>query len=206
MLNKNRTIGGVIFEIAYSEDLGHARNKAKKLLIESGKPRPSVVVIFYFQQKGSKEEYQDVDLNFEVLRRHPTNQVELKCYEIGVAWPANKATSSTNTPHIEFGLEELFGNAKRIEEGIQMQRDLDNADDNSLRDILARLPPKLLELLRDKVKQGKTTTLPISYITSVVKRGLEIQNEKDRTDRMTKTKLRQKNEDDDDDEQHFPEA
>lgn len=87
-----------------------------------------------------------------------------------------------------------------------MQNDLDNAGDNSLHNILTRLPAKLLELLRDKVKQGETTTLPISYITGVVKRGLEIQCENDRTDRRTKSKMQQGDEEEADDEKHFSKA
>lgn len=84
MLNKDRSIGGVIIEVTYS-NLKYAQEKAKRYLIEADKPRPSVVVVFNFEQNGSRADYHDVDLEFEVYRRNPADCEGIKVYEKGVS-------------------------------------------------------------------------------------------------------------------------
>ena len=74
---------GIIIEVAYSESLKHAKAKAKEYLF-ADKPRPSVVVIFNYTQKQSADEYRNIDLKFEVLRRHETIPGDLEVFEQGV--------------------------------------------------------------------------------------------------------------------------
>ena len=76
---------GIIIEVAYSESLKHAKAKAKEYLF-ADKPRPSVVVIFNYTQKQSADEYRNVELKFEVLRRHKTILGDLEVFERGVSY------------------------------------------------------------------------------------------------------------------------
>jgi len=82
-LATNPAKGGIIFEAAYSEHINHAREKAKQYLWDSDPPQPSVVVVFI--KKGTGEAYSDVELNFEVHRRDPGGNREIKVYEKGVS-------------------------------------------------------------------------------------------------------------------------
>jgi len=87
-LYDKRSKGGIIFEVSYSEAFEHAehaKKKAKKYLFPSDLPRPSVVVIFNFEERVPRKAKRDVDLNLEVLRRQPSKQGEVKVYEMGVS-------------------------------------------------------------------------------------------------------------------------
>ena len=75
---------GIIIEVAYSESFKYAKVKAKEYLF-ADKPRPSVVVIFNYTQKQSADEYRNVELKFEVLRRHKTIPGDLEVFEQGVS-------------------------------------------------------------------------------------------------------------------------
>ena len=83
-LNDNSQIAGIIIEVAYSESFKYAKAKAKEYLF-ADKPRPSVVVIFNYTQKQSADEYRNVELKFEVLRRHKTILGNLEVFEQGVS-------------------------------------------------------------------------------------------------------------------------
>ena len=82
-LNDNPQIAGIIIEVAYSESFKYAKAKAKEYLF-SDIPRPSVVVIFNYTQKQSVDEYRNIDIKFEVLRRHETIPGDLEVFEQGV--------------------------------------------------------------------------------------------------------------------------
>lgn len=62
ILNEETAVGGIVIEVAYSQKSEDARNKAKRYLIEADSPRPSVLVIFNLEEKGSREEYRNVEL------------------------------------------------------------------------------------------------------------------------------------------------
>ena len=83
-LNDDPQKPGIIIEVAYSESFKHAKAKAKEYLF-ADKPRPSVIVIFNYTQKQSADEYRNVELKFEVLRRHKTIPGDLKVFEQGVS-------------------------------------------------------------------------------------------------------------------------
>ena len=83
-LNSDSQKPGIIIEVAYSESFKHAKAKAKEYLF-ADKPRPSVVVIFNYTQKQSADEYRNVELKFEVLRRHKTIPGDLEVFEKGVS-------------------------------------------------------------------------------------------------------------------------
>ena len=83
-LNDNPQKAAIIIEVAYSESFKHAKAKAKEYLF-ADKPRPSVVVIFNYTQKQSVDEYRNIDLKFEVLRRHETIPGDLEVFEQGVS-------------------------------------------------------------------------------------------------------------------------
>ena len=83
-LNDNPQKAGIIIEVAYSESFKHAKVKAKEYLF-ADKPRPSVIVIFNYTQKQSADEYRNMDLKFEVLRRHETILGDLEVFEEGVS-------------------------------------------------------------------------------------------------------------------------
>lgn len=89
-LGSRPQIGRIIFEVAYSESLTHARAKAKYHLCEADKPRPSVVIVCNFtetpQKSDSEKQRRDVKLYFEVLRRNYSNQSETRKYETGVSF------------------------------------------------------------------------------------------------------------------------
>ncbi len=59
-------------------------NVAKRHLIEADSPRPSVLVIFNLEEKGSREKYRNVELYFEIILRDPETPKETKFYERGV--------------------------------------------------------------------------------------------------------------------------
>ena len=75
---------GIIIEVAYSKSFKHTKAKAKEYLF-ADKPRPSVVVIFNYTQKQSADEYRNIELKFEVLRRHETIPGDLEVFEQGVS-------------------------------------------------------------------------------------------------------------------------
>ena len=83
-LNDDPQKPGIIIEVAYSESFKHAKAKAKEYLF-ADKPRPSVVVIFNYTQKQSTNEYRNIELKFEVLRRHKTILGDLEVFEQGVS-------------------------------------------------------------------------------------------------------------------------
>ena len=64
-LDPNPSKPGIVFEVAYSEGVDCAREKAQKLLCTPDEPRPSVVVLFKFREmEASREEYEDMTLEF----------------------------------------------------------------------------------------------------------------------------------------------
>lgn len=88
-LGSRPLIGRIIFEVAYSESLVHARRKAKYYLCEADQPRPSVMVLCNFTETARKKEFgeerRDMKLYFEVLRCDFSNQSETRKYETGVS-------------------------------------------------------------------------------------------------------------------------
>ena len=83
----NPAKGGIIFEMAYPQEAERVREKAKRFLIGSSVPRPSVVVIYDFVSRGSGQVVRDLEVHFEVLRRDPARPDRLKTYEKGVSLP-----------------------------------------------------------------------------------------------------------------------
>ena len=75
--------GGIIIEVAYSESLKHAKDKAVEYLW-SDEPRPSVVVIFIFKKETYDKDYLTTTVNFEVHRRDEENEGGTETYETGV--------------------------------------------------------------------------------------------------------------------------
>ena len=78
-----------------------------------------------------------------------------------------------------FSLEEIFGNLKVIERGIEIQQDLSKAPSPYHLDIFEELPHEFLIRLKEKVEMGKAAKLPISYITKAVKAKLQTQKTQD---------------------------
>ena len=74
----------IIFEVAYSESLKHAQEKARMYLLGSVDPCPSAVVIFNFKGKPKDTEYKTTTVEYEVLRIDPENTQDVKTYESGV--------------------------------------------------------------------------------------------------------------------------
>ncbi|KAK3169580.1 hypothetical protein OEA41_008964 [Lepraria neglecta] len=178
-LNDDPQKPGIIIEVAYSESFKHAKAKAKEYLF-ADKPRPSVVVIFNYAQKQSADEYRNVELKFEVLRRHETIPGDLEVFEQGYAWPPAKVNVPSNTQYITFSLEEIFGNLEVIQQGIEIQQDLSKAPSPYHLDIFEELPHEFLIRLKEKVEMGEVAKLPISYITQTVKAKLQSQKSQDR--------------------------
>ena len=83
-LNDQPQKAGIIIEVAYSESFKHTKAKAKEYLF-ADKPRLSVIVIFNYAQKQSTDEYRNMELKFEVLRRHKTIPGNLEVFEQGVS-------------------------------------------------------------------------------------------------------------------------
>ncbi|KAK3167939.1 hypothetical protein OEA41_004385 [Lepraria neglecta] len=177
-LNGQPQKAGIIIEVAYSESFKHAKAKAKVYLF-ADKPRPSVVVIFNYAQKQSADEYRNIELKFEVLRRHETIPGDLEVFEQGYAWPPAKANAPLNTQYITFSLEEIFGNLKVIEQGIEIQQDLSKAPSLYRLNIFKVLPYEFLIRLKEKVEMNEVAKLPISYITEAVEASLDLQKSQD---------------------------
>ena len=95
------------------------------------------------------------------------------------AWPPAKANALSNTQYITFSLEEIFGNLKVIERGIEIQQDLSKAPTQHRLDIFKELPHELLIRLKEKVEMDEVAKLPISYITEEVKAKLDTQMTQD---------------------------
>ena len=85
-----------------------------------------------------------------------------------------------NTQYITFSLEEIFGNLKVIERGIEIQQDLSKAPSPHHLDIFQELPHEFLIRLKEKVEMDEVAKLPISYITEVVSAKLQTQKSQDR--------------------------
>ncbi|KAK4694289.1 hypothetical protein P7C71_g3271, partial [Lecanoromycetidae sp. Uapishka_2] len=156
-----------------------AREKAEAYLLESDVPRPSVVVVFDFVEQETREEYRNIDVHFEVVRRDPGMQGAVKVYEKGVVWPRDKAETELNTKEIVFSLEEIFGTVEVIDRALRIPEDSSQIRDSTLREMLEDLPSGLLQCLKEKVKNDEGTTLPISSITKVVARKLRVQRGND---------------------------
>ena len=82
----------------------------------------------------------------------------------------------SNTQYITFSLEEIFGNLKVIQRGIEIQQDLSKAPSPHHLDIFEELPHEFLIRLKEKVEMDEVTKLPISYITKEV--GAKLQSQK----------------------------
>ena len=95
------------------------------------------------------------------------------------AWPPAKANALSNTQYITFSLEEIFGNLKVIERGIEIQQDLSKAPSLHHLNIFKKLPCEFLTRLKEKVEMDEVAKLPISYITEAVEANLEIQKAQD---------------------------
>ncbi|KAL2052856.1 hypothetical protein ABVK25_006795 [Lepraria finkii] len=177
-LNDYSQRAAIIIEVAYSESFKHAKAKAKEYLF-ADIPRPSVVVIFNFTQKQSADEYRNMELKFEVLRRYETIPGDLEVFEQGYAWPPEKVNVPSNTQYITFSLEEIFGNLQVIERGIEIQQDLSKAPSPYHLNIFEELPHELLICLKEKVEMNEVAKLPISYITKAVQAKLQSQKAQD---------------------------
>ena len=79
------TSTGIIVEVAYSESLKHAKEKMVRYLWESDPPRPSVVILFNFEKRSLREDYQDIELKFEVYRRSSRGGRQTQLHETGVS-------------------------------------------------------------------------------------------------------------------------
>ena len=75
--------GSIIFEVNYAEGMPHARKKAKESLWGSYMPRSSVVVLWSVVENRDKDEYRDLEMSFEVLRRNNEEYGEFEVYETG---------------------------------------------------------------------------------------------------------------------------
>ena len=201
--------GRIIFEVAYSEYIGHAREKAKRYLWESDFPRPSVVVLFDAVQKITHDEYRDLPVRFEILRRSTADAPELQTYESSVSlliaacllpdlcqpkamgeesrsqsiqcvWPRVKAEMSTNTQNTAFSLVEIFGSVESLDLAIAMRQDLESIEDRERRTMLEDVKEGTLEILREKIGRNEQTKLPIRYITDTLARRRWAQADQDR--------------------------
>ena len=85
----------------------------------------------------------------------------------------------SNTQYITFSLEEIFGNLKVIERGIEIQQDLSKAPSPYRLKIFKALPHEFLIRLKEKVEMDEVAKLPISYITEAVEARLELQKSQD---------------------------
>ena len=84
-LNPNSSKPGIIFEVAYLEGFDCAREKAQKYLCTLDEPPPSVVVQFKFlEMEASRDEYEDMTLEFEVRRCDPEDESMTVNFETGV--------------------------------------------------------------------------------------------------------------------------
>lgn len=84
-LGQRPLIGRIIFETAYPESYDHVKEKARFYLYEADEPRPSVVVVFRFDQISPRDGDRNVDLSFEVLRRDYSGENLIQVYETGVS-------------------------------------------------------------------------------------------------------------------------
>ena len=84
-----------------------------------------------------------------------------------------------NTQYITFSLEEIFGNLKVIQRGIEIQQDLSKAPSPHHRKIFEALPHEFPIRLKEKVEMNEVAKLPISYITDEVEAKLQSQKTQD---------------------------
>lgn len=77
--------GGIIFEVAYAQEMEKAREKAEAYLFKSDILRPLVVVIFDFVEQRSREGYRNIEVYFEVLRRNAVREGDIAVHEKGVS-------------------------------------------------------------------------------------------------------------------------
>lgn len=85
ILHQNPAKRGIIFEVAHSEHIDHARTKAKQYLWDLDPPGPPVVVLFDFIE-NFRNCYRDVELHFEVHRPNSlSTEGDTVLYEKGVS-------------------------------------------------------------------------------------------------------------------------
>ena len=73
------------------EGVDCAREKAQKLLCTPDEPRPSVVVLFKFlEMEASRDEYEDMTLEFEVHSCDPEDESMTVIFETGVGTSRKK--------------------------------------------------------------------------------------------------------------------
>ena len=84
-LSSNPEIGFIIFEVAFSQILQNARNKARDYLCRSEKPQPKVVVILNFESRAEEMFFARMKVHFEVHRQDPANAETTKIDQQGVS-------------------------------------------------------------------------------------------------------------------------
>ena len=84
-LSSNPEIGSIIFEVAFSQVLQNARNKARDYLCRSDEPQPKVVVILKFESRAEEMFFAQMKVHFEVHRRDPADGETTKIDQQGVS-------------------------------------------------------------------------------------------------------------------------